>query len=126
MNIETSITKQINPNQVEVKITHHKTSTQYYAVPNQNAKNFCEEYKNNLKNVNLVNNIVMLVSGIGGVTMCNTLTKKLSNNVMRIIINIIGASGCIMGATHITNKHYIDKTDETIRKFGAKKLIYNA
>lgn len=124
MALDAKITKQLDPNYVQVDITNKNEPYRYFKVPRQNADSFIKKFKKENKNNRYITNIGFAASIFGGLFITSLATKNINKPTTKHILNVLGSIATAL-ATMFASEKYIEKKDsEYIKKYHAEEIFY--
>ena len=125
MTINTSITRKLDNNYVQVEVSSPKASTTFFKVPNNKADEFCREYKKMEKKNSKTYNIAFFSSIAIACILMSMLTKRFESKTPKLLLNIVGGLFAGYTADSAVRTYLIPKQDELIKSFGAKEIFYD-
>ena len=126
MAITTKITKMQERGFVQIDSTDKNGAARSYKVPQQNAKKFNIELKNQDKDYHLLFNITFFSSIVAGVFGTALFTKKIESSLIKFLIQTASAISLSTISLLGLNKYFQTKKEELLYKNGAKEIFYQA
>ena len=126
MSVTTAITKPLEPGYVQVEATEKNGYTQYYKVPQNNAKRFAEDVKHQDKNLNLTSNILFFGSIFAGVLGASHFTKNMNSRFKQFMIQTVSAITLAILTSLGMAKYAESEQKNLLNQYSAKKIYYRA
>ena len=126
MSLTTSIVKPLEPGYVQVNAVEKNGYTQYYKVPQKNAKQFAAEWKQKDKNLSLCSNIAFFTSIFAGVFGATYFTKNIDSRLKQFMIQTASAITLAIISSLGMSKYAQSEQKDLLDKHGAKEIFYKA
>lgn len=126
MSLNTSIVKPLEPGYVQVNAVEKNGYTQYYKVPQKNAKRFAVEWKQKDKDLSLCSNIAFFTSIFAGVLGATYFTKNMDSRFKQFLIQTASAITLAILSSLGMSKYAQSEQNDLLNKYRAKEIFYRA
>ncbi len=126
MSLTTSIVRPLESGFVQVNASEKNGYTQYYKVPQKNAKRFASEWQQKDKNLSLYSNIVFFSSIFAGVLGATYFTKNMDSRFKQFLVQTASAITLAALSSIGMSKYAESEQQKLLNKYKAKEIFYRA
>ena len=126
MSITTAITKPLEPGYVQVDAKDKNGYTQYFKVPQKNARIFADEWKSKDKELSWCSNIAFFTSIFAGVLGAAYFTKNIDSRLKQFLIQTASAITLASLTSLGVSKYAESEQKDLLNQYKAKQIFYRA
>lgn len=116
--------KDLSNNYVELKIEDKNRAPRYFKVQKNASDEFCRKYEAKEKKYNTIQWGILAGSILTGTFAVNLFSKKISNNILRFMVNTTAGICSAIGAMQIFSDIYYKKDKEFLNRNNVKEIFY--
>ena len=124
MKLQTSITRKIDDNYVQVEVQSKNQDIRYYKVPEAKADSFQKEYVKNSKRASLQSNLMLLGAIIATIVPMHFLTKKIENTLVKSCLGVFAGIAGGVGSMYLSANISAKSHTNMLQKYEAEEIDF--